>query len=74
VSLGARDGRAPEVTDAVRRIADAARTVGKPVAVMANSREEGDAFVDMGASALILSSDQGFLRRAAAQILRDFRT
>jgi 2-keto-3-deoxy-L-rhamnonate aldolase RhmA len=74
VALGASDSRAPEVTDAVQKIADAARAVGKPVVVMANSREEGDAFARMGASTFILSTDQGLLRKAASQILKDFRS
>ncbi len=73
VAVGARDSRAPEVNDAVRTIADAAKSAGKPVMVMANSREEGDAFAAMGASSFILSTDQGLLRKAASQILNDFR-
>lgn len=73
VALGASDARAPQVTAAVQKIAEAAKAAGKPFAVMANSREEGDAYAQMGASAFILSTDQGLLRKAAGQILQEFR-
>ena len=50
----------------------AARAAGKPVCVMVNSAEEAESFQRLGANAFIVSSDQGFMRRAAAQALKDF--
>lgn len=73
VALGASNSGAPEVNAAVKTICEAAKAAGKPVIVMANTREEGDGFAAMGASSFILSTDQGLLRKAAGQILKDFR-
>lgn len=72
-AFGAPDSRAPQITDAVSKICKFAKGVSKPVAVLANTREEGDALAAMGASTFILSTDQGLLRKAAKQLLKDFR-
>jgi len=74
VAFGAPSNAAPVIQTAVERIMNAARTVGKPVCVMVNSAEEAESFHRLGASAFIVSSDQGFMRRAAAQALKDFAT
>jgi hypothetical protein len=39
---------------------------------MVNAADEAHSFQHLGASAFIVSSDQGFMRRAAAQALKDF--
>jgi len=39
---------------------------------MVNSADEAEGFQRLGASAFIVSTDQGFMRRAAAQALKDF--
>ena len=72
VAFGAPSNTAPVIQDAVVRITSAARAAGKPVCVMVNSAEEAEGFQRLGASAFIVSSDQGFMRRAAAQALKDF--
>lgn len=72
VSLGASSSAAPEVQDAVRRISQAARSAAKPVCVMVGSAKEAKPFQDLGASAFIVSSDQGFMRRAASEALKEF--
>jgi 2-keto-3-deoxy-L-rhamnonate aldolase RhmA len=72
VALGAPSNTAPVIHDAVERITGAARAAGKPVCVMVNSAAEAEGFQRLGASAFIVSSDQGFMRRAAAQALKDF--
>ena len=46
-----------------------AKAAGKPVCVMTDNGEESAAFAERGASAFILSSDQGFLRKAASDTL-----
>lgn len=73
VAMGAASSDAPEVRRAVQRIAAAARAAGKPVSVFAGNREEAAWLRTEGASAFVISSDQGFLRRAAAQALSDIR-
>ena len=59
---------------AVIRIIAAAKKVGKPVCVIVASAAEAGDFAGLGASAFIISSDQGQMRRAAAQTLTDFKT
>jgi 2-keto-3-deoxy-L-rhamnonate aldolase RhmA len=69
VALGAPNRDAPVVRDAVDSIFRAAKAAGKPVCVTTDNGEESAAFAERGASAFILSSDQGFLRKAAAETL-----
>lgn len=73
VALGATSAAAPAVTEAVTRIIAAARGVGKPVCVMVASAAEAKGFADQGASAFIISSDQGHLRSSASAALGEFR-
>ncbi|NVO13371.1 MAG: aldolase [Rhodoplanes sp.] len=68
-AMGAAKNDAPEVRDAVDRIAAAARRAGKPVAVFVGGLAEATWLKERGATAFVVSSDQGFLRRAAAQAL-----
>jgi 2-keto-3-deoxy-L-rhamnonate aldolase RhmA len=72
VAFGAPSNSAPIVQSSVERITISARAAGKPVCVMVNSADEARGFQQLGASAFIVSSDQGFMRRAAAQTLKDF--
>jgi 2-keto-3-deoxy-L-rhamnonate aldolase RhmA len=52
----------------------AARKAAKPVCVMVASSAEARDFAELGASAFIISSDQSFMRCAAAQTLTDFKS
>jgi 2-keto-3-deoxy-L-rhamnonate aldolase RhmA len=61
------------VKDAVIRVIAAAKKAAKPVCVMVASPVEARDFADLGASGFIISSDQGQMRRAAAQTLTDFK-
>jgi staphyloferrin B biosynthesis citrate synthase len=72
VALGAPAMDAPAVRAAVERIAAAARAAGKPVCVMASSVADAEAMKALGASAFIVSSDQGLMRQAALKVLADF--
>jgi 2-keto-3-deoxy-L-rhamnonate aldolase RhmA len=63
----------PAVRQAVERIAAAARRSGKAVSVFVTGRKEADWLKSLGASAFILSSDQGFLRQAAMRGLAEMR-
>ncbi|MFC5499269.1 HpcH/HpaI aldolase/citrate lyase family protein [Caenimonas terrae] len=69
VAYGAGRADDPVIVDAVRRISDAGRAAGKAVVVMVNGPEEAAGFEAMGASAFIVSTDQGLLRRAATAAL-----
>jgi 2-keto-3-deoxy-L-rhamnonate aldolase RhmA len=72
VALGESASNAPAVMDAVTRIVAAARTAGKPVCVMVGEVQEAQAFRASGASAFIVASDQGFLRKAAGAARQAF--
>ncbi len=71
VALGAAANTAPEVMAAVETVLAAAQRAGKPVCVMVGSAGEAKGFRGMGASVFIVSSDQGFLRKMAAQTLAE---
>jgi 2-keto-3-deoxy-L-rhamnonate aldolase RhmA len=73
VSLGVKSSADPKVGDAVKRIIAAAKQASKPVCVMVASAAEAKDFADLGASAFIISSDQGQMRRAAAQSFAEFK-
>jgi 2-keto-3-deoxy-L-rhamnonate aldolase RhmA len=63
----------PEVLRAVERIAQAARKANKPISVYVGNATEAAWLSTLGANVFVLSSDQGFLRQAAAAGLRDVR-
>jgi 2-keto-3-deoxy-L-rhamnonate aldolase RhmA len=71
VAFQAPNADAPAVKDAVVKIIAAAKKVGKPICVMVNSAAEAKPFREQGASAFIVSTDQGFLRKAASQALTE---
>lgn len=72
VALGESATDAPAVRQATEKIVAAARSAGKPVCIMVGSAGEADTFRTLGASAFLVSSDQGFLRQAALKALTDF--
>jgi 2-keto-3-deoxy-L-rhamnonate aldolase RhmA len=72
VALGAESSSAPAVREASERIAKAARSAGKPICVFVGNVAEATWLKEQGASAFVVSSDQGFLRRAAAQALMEY--
>jgi 2-keto-3-deoxy-L-rhamnonate aldolase RhmA len=70
-AMGAKANDAPEVRAAVERIARAARAAAKPVCVFVGGLAEATWLKQEGATAFVVSSDQGFMRRAAAQALKE---
>lgn len=72
VALGAQGMDAPEILDAVKRISTAARAANKPVCMMVANATEAATFAGLGASAFIVSSDQGLMRQAASKVLAEF--
>lgn len=66
VAYGDYDGSRGLVARATSTVQAAAREAGKPVLVLPTTPQDAAARAAEGASAFILSSDQGFLRNAAA--------
>ena len=58
---------------AVERIAEAARKANKPISVYVGNANEAAWLATLGATVFVLSSDQGFMRQAAATGLREVR-
>jgi staphyloferrin B biosynthesis citrate synthase len=63
----------PDVLRAVERIAKAACRANKPISVYSGNATEAAWLSALGATVFVVSSDQGFLRQAAAAGLRDVR-
>jgi staphyloferrin B biosynthesis citrate synthase len=72
-AFGDESKEPPEVLRAVERIAQAARKAKKAVSVYVGNATEAAWLNTLGANVFLLSSDQGFLRQAAAAGLRDVR-
>jgi staphyloferrin B biosynthesis citrate synthase len=72
VALGASALASPETQAAAEAILAAARKADKPVCIMAAGAAEAAEWRKLGASAFIVSSDQGFLRQAAMKAADDF--
>lgn len=72
VALGAKGLDSPETRAATEAILAAARKAGKPVCIMVGNAAEAEGWRALGASAFIISSDQGFLRAGAAKVAADF--
>jgi 2-keto-3-deoxy-L-rhamnonate aldolase RhmA len=72
VALGAKDLADPLVRAAAEKIIAAARKIGKPVCLMVADAAEAQEWRRLGVSAFIVSSDQGFMRQAAAKVRSDF--
>lgn len=74
VALGAESSDAPPLRTAVERIGAAARNANKPVAVFVGTKAEAEWLQDQGASAFVVASDQGFIRKAGGQALDEIRS
>tara|TARA_R110002020_G_scaffold25060_10_gene81621 strand:- start:2084 stop:2884 length:801 start_codon:yes stop_codon:yes gene_type:complete len=66
------NGVSPAVREATDTILAAAGRAGKPVCILAGSLDDAAELTAKGASAFILSSDQGLMRQAAIKALADF--
>lgn len=71
-ALGLDDQTSPPTRAAVERITAAARRAGMPIMVLPSSPADAVAMRGLGASAFVLGSDHGMLKRAAAQALADY--
>lgn len=72
VAFGAPSQEAPVVRDAVERIAKAGRSAGKAVCAMIGRSQDAPWLRELGITAFIVSTDQGFLRQAAQAALAGF--
>lgn len=72
VAMGESGMAAPAVRKAAETIIAAARRVGKPVCIMVANAAEAEDWHAVGASAFIVSSDQGLMRQAAIKVHGDF--
>ena len=72
VALGAAGMDAPETRAAAEKILAAARKAKKPICMMVATAQEAADFQALGASAFIVSSDQGLMRTMATKVVSDF--
>lgn len=73
VALDERHPGAPRVRVAAQRVLESARRAGKPVCMLCSDPEDAVELAAQGATAIVISSDQGFLRTAARASLAEFR-
>jgi len=73
VALDDRAAGSPRVADATRRVLAAADRAGKAACLLASGPDEAQRLRAAGASAFVLSSDQGLLRQAATSTLKTHR-
>jgi staphyloferrin B biosynthesis citrate synthase len=73
VAMNAANNDTAEIRAASERIAKAARGAGKAVAIFAGSVAEVKNLREIGASVIVYSSDQGFMRSAAARARDEIR-
>ncbi len=66
VSYGVDDSSADSVEQAVGIVIGAARRIGKPVMMAAAGAAEAWKYAEQGATAFVVSSDQGLMRQAAS--------
>jgi len=76
LSLSNATGPAPSVKEAVEIVTEACRRHGKPISAVVQSlaSDETKWLMDLGVTAMMVASDQGFLRQAAGAALQQFRT
>lgn len=70
-SFGKDPEAASKVAEISRQVAAAAREADVPLMMLPTSRSDCEFAVSLGATALVLSSDHGFIRTAAAAAIRD---
>ncbi|WP_172124627.1 MULTISPECIES: aldolase/citrate lyase family protein [unclassified Devosia] len=60
------------VADIARRVADAAKDANTPLMMLPTTKPDMEFVTALGATAIVLSSDHGFIRNAATAALKDF--
>ncbi len=72
VAMGASSMSDSKVTEFAEAVVAAARRVGKPCCLMVADAAEAQRWHAIGASAFVISSDQGLLRAAATRVRAEF--
>ena len=73
VALGAKAPSDDIVSKAAQKIAAAGKAAGKAVCAMTAGGDDARWLKDLGVTAMIVASDQGFMRQAAARTLAEFQ-
>ena len=73
-AMGEASPEAPAVRAASERVAQAARSAGKPVLFFVGSLADAAAMRELGGSGFVYASDQSLMRQAAAKALADLKT
>lgn len=75
LSLSNATRPAPSVKEAVEIVTDACRRRGKAISAVVQSLDSDEAkwLTDLGVTAMMVATDQGFMRQAAASVLAQFR-
>lgn len=71
-SFGEDPQAAAKVAEISTRVAGAARDAGVPLMMLPTGKADFDFASGLGATAMALSSDHGFIRSAAAAVLKDY--
>ena len=71
VAMGGVSMEGPEVAAATEKVCRAAKKVGKPVMVFVGTKADAEAMSRLGATAFIVASDPGLMRRAATAALKE---
>ncbi len=71
VAMGVASMESPKVQEATERICRAAKKAGKPAMVFVGTKADAEAMLRLGATAFIVASDQGLMRRAATAALSE---
>jgi 2-keto-3-deoxy-L-rhamnonate aldolase RhmA len=73
VALGAKAPSDDIVSEAAQKIAAAGKAAGKAVCAMTAGGDDARWLKGLGVTAMIVASDQGFMRQAAARTLSEFQ-
>lgn len=75
LSLSNATGPAPSVKEAVEIVTEACRRHGKPISAVVQSLDSDEAkwLADLGVTAMMVATDQSFMRQTAAAVLAQFR-
>jgi 2-keto-3-deoxy-L-rhamnonate aldolase RhmA len=71
-SFGNDPDAAKKVAEISAKVAAAAREAGVPLLMLPTSKDDFEFAKGLGAGAMLLSSDHGFIRSAAAKAIKDF--
>lgn len=71
-ALGAPSMTSEETHKVVAPIMRAAKKAGMPIIMLSPDRKDAEKMAGLGASAFLISSDHGFMRKAASDALKEF--